>query len=116
MASCNEQETFLRCRPSEVVLWVFCGYSGLSAQGRWKKITSLTFNQLPLSSNSARRMVDVLAEDCFSAILANLKEADYMSLAIDKSCDVLACQGVSFKADRFGCAMAIDWPIVSKGI
>ena len=52
-------------------------------------------------------MVDILAEDCFSAILADLKEADYMSLAIDESCDGLACQGVSFKADRFGCAMAV---------
>lgn len=44
--------------------------------------------QVPLSDTSGGRKVEVLFDDCFSALLAELKKTDYMSLAIDESTDV----------------------------
>ena len=44
--------------------------------------------QVPLSASTATRRVEVLAEDCFSNLLTDLKKAEAgISLAIDSSCD-----------------------------
>ena len=44
--------------------------------------------QVPLSASTASRRVEVLAEDCFSSLLTDLKKAEAgISLAIDSSCD-----------------------------
>lgn len=44
--------------------------------------------QVPLSDTSAMRRLEVLFEDCFAALLSDLKSTEYMSLAVDESTDV----------------------------
>ena len=49
--------------------------------------TTVWYKKVPLSGNSATRMVDVLAEDAFHQSLPISKKADYMSRAVDESYD-----------------------------
>lgn len=44
-------------------------------------------NNLPLSDCMATRRAEVLAGDCVSNLLLDIKKAEVMSLAIDSSCD-----------------------------
>ncbi|KAM3833953.1 protein FAM200A-like [Diretmus argenteus] len=59
----------------------------LSHDDKNKKIVVELLKQVPLSDNTATRRVEVLAEDCFSNLLTDLKKAEAISLAIDSSCD-----------------------------
>ncbi|RXN00018.1 SCAN domain-containing protein 3 [Acipenser ruthenus] len=43
--------------------------------------------QVPLSDSTAARTVEIIGEDCLSALLSELKNTKYMSLAVDESCD-----------------------------
>ncbi|KAL6462531.1 hypothetical protein MHYP_G00289530 [Metynnis hypsauchen] len=59
----------------------------LSHDEKTKKTFVDLLKQVPLSDSTAVRRVEVLAEDCLCALLSSLKKADFMSLAIDTSCD-----------------------------
>ncbi|XP_054873487.1 SCAN domain-containing protein 3-like isoform X1 [Amphiprion ocellaris] len=53
-----------------------------------KKTAVELLKQVPLSANTATRRVEVLAADCISHLLTDLKKAEAIfSLAIDSSCD-----------------------------
>ena len=46
-----------------------------------------TIKSIPMSDTTTGRRVDDLATDIFETLLARLKEADFMSLAVDESTD-----------------------------
>ena len=52
-----------------------------------KKTVVDLLQQVPMSDNSATRRVEVLATECFSTLLTDLKNAQAISLAVDSSCD-----------------------------
>ncbi len=51
-----------------------------------KNIVEL-LKQVPLSANTTTRRVEVLAKECLSSLLTDLKTAEAISLALDSSCD-----------------------------
>lgn len=59
----------------------------LSHDEKNKKAVVELLKQVPLSANTATRRVEVLAEECFSCLLTDLKKAEAISLAIDSSCN-----------------------------
>lgn len=73
----------------------------LSFDEKMKKTVVELFQQVPLSANSTTRRVEALAEDCFSCLLADLKKAEVLSLAIDSSCDITDMEQLSVFARYF---------------
>lgn len=59
----------------------------LSHDEKNKKTVVELLQQVLLSANTATGRIDVLAEECFSSLLTDLKIADSISLAVDSSCD-----------------------------
>lgn len=59
----------------------------LNHDEKTKKTVVELLKQVPMSDNSATRRVEVLAAECFSTLLTDLKNAGAISLAIDSSCD-----------------------------
>ena len=59
----------------------------LSHDEKKKKAMVELLKQVALSANMATRRLEVLAEECFSCLLTDLKKAEAISLAIDSSCD-----------------------------
>uniref|UniRef100_A0AAR2LE77 DUF4371 domain-containing protein n=1 Tax=Pygocentrus nattereri TaxID=42514 RepID=A0AAR2LE77_PYGNA len=59
----------------------------LSHDEKTRKTVVDLLKHVPLSDNTAMRRVEVLAEDCLCDLLSRLKKTDFVSLAIDTSCD-----------------------------
>ena len=59
----------------------------LNYDEKTKKTVVELLKQVPMSDNSATRRVEVLATECFSTLLTDLKNTDAISLAVDSSCD-----------------------------